>query len=196
MKEQLMLAFVMSLILSFFLVFFSLASFFMTIDYLRNQSVSVSFTAEGCAAFFVLLGWVFVAPAMLVAYKTIRWIESRRALRCAYFLLVYPIILFSYMAATIADFFLPSLLFGFPLFIIGTVFYPYCAFVLNGEVRSALAESLVRIGCYQCSYVFEMHREAREQRCPMCGMPNINPYLPGEEEAMEVEEVEGGETAP
>ncbi len=188
MRNPTGLAIALSLILAILLLYFSFASFVLTADYMDDGEVEVGLIDEPCSVFFMLLVWVLIAPVMFVAYRLVRWIETRRALQAAYFLLLYPVVLISYIIATFSEVFLPSMVFGFPLFIVGAIFYPYCAVLLDREYRAMRSENVVRLACHHCSYIFELHRKEEERRCPMCGAVNLNPYAVTRAEEEELEE--------
>ncbi|NIP36470.1 MAG: hypothetical protein GWN18_16065 [Thermoplasmata archaeon] len=151
--------------------FISAQSFSM---YLEDGEVSADFMVTPC----IIMGGIFVVVILAFTFPLARVLlsyEDSGARRAAYFSILFPILLVSFLFATPQARFAPSFAFAFPLFVIGTVAYPYSAIVMKRWIKSVEMENLLIVRCFRCSYVFEMHREEPWVRCPHCGQVNMNP---------------------
>jgi hypothetical protein len=171
-----------SLLTAMFMFFAGLASLFSFLQYLEEGEVSVEFVALPCVA----LGGLFIIVALACAIPVARVMtdcEVPAARRAAYFCLLFPVLLVSFLFATPRADFAPSVVFSFPLLLVGAVLYPMSAVAMRRHVRAAEAKHLLVLQCFRCSYQFEMHRGEPWIRCPYCGQVNMNPAMNREEEA-------------
>jgi hypothetical protein len=100
-------------------------------------------------------------------------------LRVMYISIFYPLLIISFLLATIEDTFQTAFIFGFPVFVIGIFILPYSAHVMNKEARVVVKGNAVLIYCKNCYYPFEMFKTEKTQRCPLCGTSNDNYFLSG-----------------
>ena len=170
-----------SLVLAVFLAFLTLASIVAFMQYLADGEITMAFFEAPCTVVVLII----LAPCSLLnAMNALVVLQAEglaRSLRGAYFLLIYPILLASFLLATIHTGFAPSLTFGWPLFILGMVEYPYAAILVRQELLAREAVNLRRLQCFACGAVLSIHKDEEWVRCPYCGTPNMNPYKEPEE---------------
>jgi hypothetical protein len=104
-------------------------------------------------------------------------IEKPKHLRAAYFLMLFPIVLGSFVLASLMDGTVPSMIFGWPLFLMGAVLFPYCAFVLRWGVGAHAGGGRALIVCYNCGSTLVLREDASQDICPRCGSLNIYPLM-------------------
>jgi hypothetical protein len=120
-----------------------------------------------------VLSLAFTLPVARVMTES----EVPAARRAAYFCLLFPILLVSFLLATPQADFAPSITFAFPILLAGSLLYPMSAVTVRKWVKAAEAKHLLMLQCFRCSYAFEMHREEPWVRCPYCGQVNMNPTM-------------------
>jgi hypothetical protein len=154
--------------------FIGIISLFSFIDYMDSGEIESGFIMAPCLAFTFIAFFALLAFNLPISRIILRTgPESGR--RAAYFQILFPILLVSFLIATPRASFAPSLIFGFPLLLVGALAYPYSAVVVHKWVKMAEMKNLQIVGCFRCTYVFEMHREEKWLRCPYCGQVNMNP---------------------
>jgi hypothetical protein len=171
-----------SVISAMFMFFAGLASVFSFFQYLEEGEIEVAFLSFPCVA----MGGLFVVlclTATLPVARVMTESEVPAARRAAYFCLLFPILLVSFLLATPQADFAPSITFSFPLLLVGSVMYPMSAITMRRWVKAAEARHLLMLQCFRCTYTFEMHREEPWVRCPYCGQVNMNPTKDKEDEA-------------
>jgi hypothetical protein len=171
-----------SVISAMFMFFAGLASVVSFLQYLDEGEIVVDFMSFPCVAMggiFVVLSLAFTIPVARVMTES----EVPAARRAAYFCLLFPILLVSFLLATPQADFAPSITFAFPMLLAGSLMYPTSAMTMRRWVKAAEAKNLLMLQCFQCSYTFEMHREEPWVRCPYCGQVNMNPTMDKEAEA-------------
>jgi hypothetical protein len=171
-----------SLLTAMFMFFAGLASLFSFIQYLEEGELSIEYFAIPCVA----LGGVFIIISLAITIPVARVLtgsEVPAARRAAYFCVLFPILLVSFLFATPQADFAPSIVFSFPLLLVGALMYPMSAITMRRTVKAAEAKHLLILECFRCSYQFEMHREEPWIRCPYCGQVNMNPKKNREEGA-------------
>ena len=168
-----------------------LAGFFMFIGGFLSLVLFMNFLDDG-----EIVAEIFVAPCIVLIMLSIGVLvafnfsivrvlvnaEVPAGRRAAYFQLLFPLVLISFLIATPEASFAPSITFAFPLLLIGAVGYPYTALEMKKWVKAAEHENLVVLRCFRCSYQLEMHRDEKWLRCPYCGQVNMNPGKPGDGE--------------
>ena len=193
------LAYGTALFFSFFLLVLSGASFIALAEYVSQGEIYVSFGSFICIPVLLAVSVAACAINASVARTVITSSPDPNALRAAYLLIGYPIVMLSFLFATIGTSFAPSIAFGFPLFIAGTFLYPWASLIVRREFWNIISTNVLRVQCYKCRYVFEMNRGQDQIRCPYCGEPNLNPLGPDPdeppaEEALDVEATPADET--
>jgi ribosomal protein S27E len=158
------------------------------------------FPAVLCIPLFIALALLQIAPNLGNARFILRSSEDEGSRRAAYFLILYPLVLLSFFLATWSTSFMPSMTFGFPLFVVGAFAYPHAALIIRKQNKATIQGNLLKVKCWKCTYVFEMHRMEEWVRCPYCGEPNLNPTTEEEEgsdgEVVEAEVVEETDSSP
>lgn len=163
-----------TLIIGLLLVIITLFSLIVLIEYYSEESASLPIQMALCLPLsFIML--IFITIYNILNAHMINMVsESSQSTRAFYILLFYPIILLSYMMATLEYGFQTSLIYGFPFYLIGVILLPYGAFVIHREAKMVVNKNMVLIYCQNCNYTFEMHRLDTERRCPFCGVLNQN----------------------
>jgi len=159
--------------------FFSLVFF---LDYLEHGEIEMAVVGTPCIIIGVVSLVVFVAYNLPIA-RVLIITAPAQGRRAAYFQLLFPILLVSFLIATPQAGFAPSLTFVFPLLLLGAFAYPYTALQMKRWIKVAEIENLVVLMCFRCSYQLEMHKDERLHQCPYCGQVNLNPRQAGEGEA-------------
>jgi hypothetical protein len=126
----------------------------------------------------VLVSFFNVTSALTVYQAT----RSDLSLRILYFNLLFPVVLFSFFIATSGGWFINSMIFGFPLFLMGAMMLPYAAYRLHWEALQIALKGPVRLRCYDCGFIFDFFLANRVVRCPKCGLLNRNPIWKDTEE--------------
>ena len=147
------------------------------ITFLEDGEISAEFTVAPC----IIMGGIFLVIALAFTLPIARVLlssEDESARRAAYFSTLFPILLISFLLSTPQASFAPSFAFGFPLFLVGAVAYPYSAIVMKRHIKMAEMENLLIVRCFRCAYIFEMHKQEPWVRCPHCGQVNMNPTKP------------------
>ena len=166
-----------AIIASVFLGIFTVVSMILFIDFLDYGEISSEPFSSVCSLSFFVIGAACFAPNVSNALFILRSSRTDRTLRAAYLLIGYPVVFFSFLLATMKTYFAPSLTFGWPLFLLGAVAYPWAALVIHGEVKDALLRTTMMVRCRHCSYLFRMHMEEERMRCLYCGEVNENPHI-------------------
>ncbi len=160
-----------------FLGLMAAASLIMFMWFLDEGEFAMEATTTVCVIFFFILGFACFGPNVVNGLFMARSSSSPRVLRAAYFLIAYPVVFYSFMLATINAEFVPSVTFGWPLFLLGMVAYPWSALIVHNEVKDALLRTTIVVQCRRCHYLFRMHIEEEAMRCLYCGEVNANPHL-------------------
>jgi hypothetical protein len=155
--------------------FISFISFF---EYIDTGEISLGMAATPCVIISVAVVLVFIAWTIPLA-KVLLSSAPAAGRRAAYFQILFPIVLVSFLLSTPQAYFAPSVTFAFPLLFVGGLAYPYTALVMRKWVKTIEMKNLLFVQCFRCTYVFEMHREDEWIRCPYCGQPNLNPVEEG-----------------
>lgn len=145
-------------------------------EFLLDGTVSSALGGVPCLIMPVLVVFLAFISAKNALFF-IRSSTSERARRASYFLILFPLVLVGFVIATTNTEWAPSLTFGFPLFIVGAIGFPYAAMALHKEAKAVVAQNILHVRCTQCTYVFEMHRSSEGVLCPYCGQPSINPLM-------------------
>lgn len=156
------------------LLIFSLISF---IGYIGGNGMLLSFETMICGFplfIFMLVSTGFVVVLVMELGKVL---EEPRHLRAAYFLMLFPLVLGGFVLASLMDGTVPSMLFGWPLFLMGAVLFPYCAFALRRGVGVPADGGRALIVCYNCGQELVLRVDEAHHNCPRCGALNMNPYL-------------------
>jgi hypothetical protein len=160
-----------------FLGVYTVGSMALFLEFLDSGELYLEPFSGVCILVFFVIGIACFAPNVANALFVIRSSKSERTLRSAYLLVVYPTVFFSFLLATMNTSFTPSLTFGWPLFLLGAIAYPWAALVLHGEVKHALLGNSIMVRCRHCTYLFRMHIAEERMRCLYCGEENENPHL-------------------
>jgi hypothetical protein len=185
LKERVEVAIMTAFFGGFAMLFAGIFSVAVFSDYIRDGDgeISVAVSSGGCVVLGIAMLVVFTVFNLTLALIVLRSARTDGARRAAYFQILFPPLLASFMLSTPMAAFTPSVAFGFPLLLAGAVLYPYSAIVMRREARQIEMRDLLLVSCYRCTYVFEMHREGDGIRCPYCGEVNMNPVEAKEEEA-------------
>jgi ribosomal protein S27E len=167
-----------SLLFAFFLLGLSFFSFISLAEFVHDGEIYVEFGVYPCITFLVVMTVATSVVNIAVARTVISSSTDPKALRAAYLLIGYPVILISFLFATIGTGFAPSIAFGLPLFATGMIAYPWASLIVRSEFFNLISANILRVQCYNCRYVFEMNRAQDQIRCPYCGEPNLNPLGP------------------
>lgn len=197
-RSEAEISFGLALLFSFFLATLSLISFIALAEYVSEGEIYVSYGTFICIPILLAVTVAACAINTTVARTVVTSSPDPKALRAAYLLVGYPIVMLSFLFATIGTGFAPSIAFGFPLFLAGTVLYPWASLIVRREFKNIISANILQVQCYNCRYVFEMNRVQDQVRCPYCGEPNLNPLGPDpgeppEEEVLDVEAATRGE---
>ena len=159
--------------MSIVLLIFSLISF---IGYIGGNGVGLPYETSACT--FPLIIFMLVSAGIVVVLVSglLNVLEEPKHLRAAYFLMLFPIVLGSFVLSSLMDGTVPSMIFGWPLFLMGVVLYPYCAFTLRGRVGVPADGARALIVCHNCGWTLVL-RDAAQITCPRCGALNLNPFL-------------------
>jgi len=152
-------------------------SLMLFMDFLSDGEMSAELAVAPCIVISAISLVLFIAFNISVIRVLINTAppSGRRA---AYFQLLFPILLISFMVATPKASFAPSYTFAFPLLLLGAFAYPYSALQMRKAVLVAMHENLVVLKCFRCTYVLQMHVDELWLRCPYCGQINMNPGKP------------------
>jgi hypothetical protein len=160
------------------LLLFAFISFMQFTAYLEDGSVGAFFQITPCIIAFIIvfvITYIFnISSGLIVARAS----KSNKSLRAFYILLFYPIILLCFLFSSIAEGFQTVFIFGFPFFILGAILMVYAVHTVKGEAHVIMNKNLLIFYCFNCRYLFEMHRLEKERRCPWCGAININQFHP------------------
>jgi hypothetical protein len=160
---------------------------FLEFIYDGEGEISVSLGSAGCVVVGIAMLIVVMVFNLTLALLILRSARTDRARRAAYFQILFPILLASFILSTPMASFTPSIAFGFPLLLMGAFLYPYSAVVMRREVLAMEKKNVLHVRCASCTYLFEMHKDEDRVRCPYCGQANSNPMKA--EEALEVDGV-------
>ena len=169
-----------SLLAAAIMLLAGLASSVSFIAFVSDGEISADFFVMPCivlGGFLLVLALAFTVPVARVLLGS----EAEAARRAAYFSVLFPVLLLSFLLSTPRTGFTVSFTFAFPLFLLGCVAYPYSAGVMRRWVRTAEMENLLMVRCFRCAYVFEMHRQQPRVMCPQCGQVNMNPEMTARE---------------
>jgi len=156
-------------ILSFFLILITFFSFLVFIEFTLEESVSFPLYLTLCLPLFFIMLLMMFTINIYNGYLVSKASDTLQSMRAFYIFIFYPILLISFMIATMEDGFQTSLIYGFPIFFLGVIFLPYSALIIHREALGMVNKNTVLIYCYNCRYTFEMHRLDLEKRCPLCG---------------------------
>lgn len=159
-------------ILSFFLMLITFLSFLVFMEYTFEESVLFPFYLSLCLPLFFTMLLLFITINIHNGYFVSKVSDTPQALRAFYIFIFYPILLVSFMIATIEYGFQTSLIYGFPIFFLGVILLPYSALVIHREALAIVNKNMLLVYCHNCRYTFEMHRLDIEKRCPICGSQN------------------------
>jgi hypothetical protein len=192
------LSFGLSILFAFFLLGLAFLSIVSLVEFAFEGEVYVPHTVYVCIPFLLAILVTVTVVTVAIARTVLRSSTDPRALRAAYFLIGYPIILVSFLFATVDTGFAPSIAFGLPLFGTGVIAYPLACLIVRDAFFNVLSANILKVQCYACRYIFEMNRQQDAVRCPYCGEPNLNPLgpEPGEppvDEPLDVEPMSGGD---
>lgn len=185
MTERADLGVGVALVMGFMMFIAGVFSILTFAEFVESGEISIGITGVPCVVFAVIVLIGFLAWNVPLA-RMILSISPPVGRRAAYFQILFPIVLASFLLATTGASFTPSFAFGFPLFFIGTLAYPYTAIVMKRWIKAAAMANLLYVQCFRCTYVFEMHKKDDWIRCPYCGQVNMNPLK--EEEGEKVSE--------
>ena len=161
-------------LISSVLLLFSLISF---VGYVSGEGVMLNFEVTYCGLPLFILMLVFSGVMVVLVAGLVKALEEPKHLRAAYFLMLYPVVLGSFMFASLTEGTVPSMLFGWPLFLAGIVLVPYCALSLRRGVGVLAEGGRAMIVCYNCGEVLALTMGTAQIGCPRCGALNLNPYL-------------------
>lgn len=156
------------------LLILSLISF---MGYVGGNGISLSFETIVCG--FPLFIFMLVSTGFVVVFvlELAKVLEEPKHLRAAYFLMLFPIVLGSFVLASLMDGTVPSMLFGWPLFLMGAVLYPLSALALRRGVGVPTDGGRALIVCYNCGQTLVLRTDTAQNNCPRCGALNLNPFL-------------------
>jgi hypothetical protein len=185
LTERAEVALLMAVLMGFVLLVTGLSSLAVFWDYISwgDGEIAVSYSAGGCVIIGIVMLIGILAFDLGLALRIARATRRDRARQAAYFQILFPVLLASFMLCTPSAAFAPSIAFGFPLLLAGAVLYPYSAMVMKREAKEIERRDLILVSCWRCRNVFEMHREQEGTRCPYCGELNLNPVEVKEGEA-------------
>jgi hypothetical protein len=167
-----------SLVLAFFLGMMSVPSIANFLEFLKYDELSSYLIDEVCVVGFLVISVLCFFINIANGFIVLKSRELPRVLRASWFLILYPVILWTFALSSAENGFAVFGTFGWPLFLLGMVAYPTAAFIVHGELKAMIAENALSIQCFNCSAVFLMHRTDEWIRCPYCGEINMNPLPP------------------
>ncbi len=189
LKERAEVAITTAFFAGFVMLIAGIVSLMVFLEFIYDDEgeISVSLSSAGCVVVGIAMLIVVMVFNLTLALLILRSARTDRARRAAYFQILFPILLASFILSTPMASFTPSIAFGFPLLLMGAFLYPYSAVVMRREIKQMERRNLLLVSCYKCTYAFEMHVEEERIRCPYCGEFNMNPVMA--EEALEVDGV-------
>jgi ribosomal protein S27E len=184
------------LVLALFLAYLAVPSMTSFIEFMDNGDIEVSYEATMCSITTILVALVTFTVNIPNALLVLKGARLPKAMRAAWFLLLFPVIFFTFVIGTFSGGFFIFATFGWPMHLMGIALYPYSAHLVKEDLEAVKVANSLRIQCHGCSNVFLMHKLDEQIRCPYCGAPNLNPTTHDEdgtpmEEATEVVEVAG-----
>jgi hypothetical protein len=148
--------------------FLSVSSVGLYVDYVSDDYSGVSIFALIC--YVPMLIFMSVAAGMVAFAATglMEFLERPMHRRAGYILVGFPIVLVSFTFSSIYDAFVPSMIFGWPLFIMATILVPTCAWAVKGglDFRSWT------VACWGCGKALTLRPSAPIVCCPKCGSFN------------------------
>ncbi len=122
---------------------------------------------------------VVLIPVMFHGYDLLDAVSTKTGRRGAYMLMVLPIVLWSFLFASFGESFVPSFLFGFPVFLIVAILLVLGAVHVRRDVLSTITDPMkARLVCRRCGGPLEMHPRERFVKCRWCKEFNSNPLGP------------------
>jgi hypothetical protein len=159
------------------LVYMAMVSAAFIGEWVLNGSVSVWYGAL-CGATVLVGALVLMAPMALLAAQLLPSAMTATARRAAYVLVLLPLVILAFSLASLMDTLVPSIVLGFPLFVVGAFAIPYSALKLHKSlIPHILASNVARIVCSQCGALLAMARDDQVVRCQFCKRPNLNPFM-------------------
>ncbi len=163
---------------------FSIIAFIVFNQYIEDGISSPPYFTLGCMPLLFILTIFLAFLNSFNALLVYRGSKSNTSLRVFYFFIFYSLILILFMLATISELFQSSFILGFPIFIIGAIFYPIGGLILANEARMLLNRNLLIISCHNCFYTLELNKREKERLCPLCSTKNLNPFFSANKEVI------------
>jgi hypothetical protein len=160
--------------MSIVLLIFSLISF---IGYIGGNGVGLPFETSACTFPLIIFMLVSAGIVVMLVSGLLNVLDKPKHLRAAYFLMLFPIVLGSFVLSSLMDGTVPSMIFGWPLFLMGAVLFPYCAFALRGGIGAHADGGRALIVCYNCGSTLVLREGAAQDICPRCGSLNLYPFM-------------------
>lgn len=150
-----------------------------TAIYMSEGELDLSMPDEMCAVATLPLLIAAHIPVMFYGYDLLDAIRTIPGRRGAYMLIVLPLVLWSFIFSSIADGFVPSFLFGFPVFLLVAVLLPVAALYVRRDIMTTITEPMrARLACRRCGAPLAMHPTDRFTKCRWCREYNSNPFGP------------------
>lgn len=156
------------------LLFLSLLSF---IGFVAGDGIILSFETMVCGLPLFIFALVCAGVVVVLVAGMAKVLDEPKHLRAAYFLMLFPLVLGGFVLASLMDGTVPSMIFGWPLFLMGAVLYPYSALALRRGVGVPADGGRALIVCYNCGQTLVLRVDTPHDNCPRCGALNLNPYM-------------------
>jgi len=158
-------------------VFLSFVSGMLLLSFLSDGEVSVPLGIDLCMVVFIVSFLLFGAVIALTALTLSRSLPGPTHKRAIYVLGLYPLVIASFLLASATDWFLPSIVFGLPLFLAGAIVLPYSAHVVRSGLFVRRGKDFAMVVCYSCGRPLEFHADDAVVVCRACKTPNQNPVI-------------------
>lgn len=150
---------------------FSVASIVFYEDYTSDDYSGFPILLSICYVPALIILTVAAALVAFAAAGLIEFLDRPMRRRAGYFLVGFPIVLLSFIVASIDDVFVPAMIFGWPLFIMAAVLVPIC----TGIVKRGLDFRSWTVACWGCGQELTLRPSAPFVCCPRCGSFNGRP---------------------
>ena len=165
--------FAFSIIMALALAVVSLVSFFIMLEYIREDSVSLGFGTLPCCLLIAFISFCILILCSILnittAVSVSKRSKSKPSLRSFWIFVLYPIALISFIIPSFEEGFFTSLIFGFPLFVSGVILIPFSSFTVLREALK-LDKKVYRVeACRYCQFLFRRELRQEDGVCPRCG---------------------------
>jgi hypothetical protein len=155
----------------------SLVSFFIMVEYIQDGGVSMGFgTAPCCLMIGAISFCVIVVSSILnisTAVSVSKRSKSKVSLRSLYISILYPIVLIAFIIPHFEAAFYTSLIFGFPVFVLGVILLPFSSFSVMREALKMDVKQYTVEACHYCRFTYRREIRQMDAICPRCGAYQI-----------------------